>query len=964
MDLLFRWVARSTILLVLGIVAAYANPDGAQVVHGQVGFSHSGPQALIITNSPGAIINWQQFSIQDNETVRFIQRAASSAILNRVVGHNPSAVLGRLLSNGRVFLINSNGIIFGRNAVIDTAGFVASTLNITDQDFISENLKFQGDSTAGAINNQGYIKAGANGDIYLIAPNIENSGIIESDGGQLILAAGQSVTLASLDSDSIVFEVQAPENEVLNLGQLLTHGGAVRMFAGTLHQAGRINADTIAVGSKGEIILSASSNISLLAGSSISASGAPGTVHGGGEVRIIAEHTLDMKHGTEVHVDGGSDGGDGGFLELSGKQKIALNGEFSGQAKAPGFRHGSILIDPVDINIVSAGGDNTGGDGIILSGDPGATLNIDPTSLMGGWVNVSLAASNDITVSSPITDGNIPATGTLTLDAGNNVNINADIGSSADYFEHDLFVTAGNTISINAEVYLQNNDSTPNDLSSLIAAQAVNFSAAGQIDINDAAPIESFGVLRIHATNSGAAINLDAASSITHTGNFSPGALIELRADDVILNGTVTAPSVGVSLQTYNTGREIDLGTNTAGKLGLSDSELDNINADDIRIGRFDSGNVTVSAPVGPDNTSDMLILVRSMINVSSATGITTSGMLLLEGADMDIQADLTSTASRVILQTPSGTVTPMEIGTSGPGVGVVALDQAELDHISVGWRLEIGKYSTPDITFTAPISYSSELQVRSQNSILVNAALSAPTLTLRTDNESVVINGSVDAPSLSVTVGSGPGDILSIASGAWLKGAGTINGDVNNSGTLKPGASPGILTISGDLTLNPSSVIEVELGGLTQASQYDVLDVAGNAVLSGTLDSQWTGGFTGNINDSFKVIECGGGISCMSGIFSTVNPPLAAGLNTTYNDIGITIPNFVQLMITAAPPAPPVSVTPPSVSNTANPDVEIDLGIDQVLVLNELLELHAVQAVDLESDEPGEKRNKGLICR
>ena len=188
--------------------AALANPTGAKVARGKITYSNPDINTLNIRNSPGAIINWQKFSIGAGQTTRFIQNSANSAILNRVTGQNPSALLGRLLSNGRVFLINRNGIVFGPNAIIDTAGLVASTLNITDQDFINQNLHFQGDGQSGAIENQGYIKAGADGNIFLIAPNITNSGIIETNGGQLVLAAGESVSLVSLDSDNIVFDVQ------------------------------------------------------------------------------------------------------------------------------------------------------------------------------------------------------------------------------------------------------------------------------------------------------------------------------------------------------------------------------------------------------------------------------------------------------------------------------------------------------------------------------------------------------------------------------------------------------------------------------------------------------------------------------------------------------------------------------------------------------------------------------------
>jgi len=104
--------------LLLGLLSGthvFANPQGAQIVHGQVNFAHPDAHTLNITNSPGAIINWQQFSINQNEVTRFIQQSNTSAILNRVVGQDPSGLLGQLLSNGRVYLINPNGIIFGQN---------------------------------------------------------------------------------------------------------------------------------------------------------------------------------------------------------------------------------------------------------------------------------------------------------------------------------------------------------------------------------------------------------------------------------------------------------------------------------------------------------------------------------------------------------------------------------------------------------------------------------------------------------------------------------------------------------------------------------------------------------------------------------------------------------------------------------------------------------------------------------
>ncbi len=279
-----KWVcqaAHGLCLCALIMSTAGANPGGARVVHGRAAFHVPGPGVLNITNTPNAIINWRNFSIRAGEITRFIQQSPSSAVLNRVVGVDPSQLLGLLASNGRVFLINPNGIVIGSGAVIDTAGFVASTLNITDENFLKGKLQFEGSPDSGAIVNRGFIKTRNNGDVYLLAPNIENSGVIESEGGRLLLAAGRKITISSLDGSGLHFEIQAPEDEVLNLGELIANGGAVEVFAGTLRHAGEVRADSLSVDEAGTVILSAIENLELASGSSVSASGAAG-----GSVRI------------------------------------------------------------------------------------------------------------------------------------------------------------------------------------------------------------------------------------------------------------------------------------------------------------------------------------------------------------------------------------------------------------------------------------------------------------------------------------------------------------------------------------------------------------------------------------------------------------------------------------------------------------------------------------------------------
>lgn len=197
-----------------------ANGQNPTVVEGQASFSTQG-NTLSITNSPGAIINWLGFSIGASETTRFIQQSAASSVLNSVTGPDPSVILGTLTSNGRVFLINPSGILVGQGARIDVAGLVASTLNLSNQDFLAGRLNFAPNPLAGKVENQGSIATPSGGSVYLVGSNVTNSGIITSPQGDVILAAGQSVKIFDSSTPGVRVEITAGDNVAVNLGRIL-----------------------------------------------------------------------------------------------------------------------------------------------------------------------------------------------------------------------------------------------------------------------------------------------------------------------------------------------------------------------------------------------------------------------------------------------------------------------------------------------------------------------------------------------------------------------------------------------------------------------------------------------------------------------------------------------------------------------------------------------------------------------
>ena len=144
--------------------------------------AQSGNAMTVKQASQNFSVNWQSFGIASGETVRFVQPSVSAIALNRVLGNDASQIYGNLQANGQVFLINPNGVLFGRGAQVDVGGLVASTLNITDADFLAGNFRFQG--TGGNVTNQGSINANY---VALLGNQVLNEGVITAQLGTVAL---------------------------------------------------------------------------------------------------------------------------------------------------------------------------------------------------------------------------------------------------------------------------------------------------------------------------------------------------------------------------------------------------------------------------------------------------------------------------------------------------------------------------------------------------------------------------------------------------------------------------------------------------------------------------------------------------------------------------------------------------------------------------------------------------------
>ncbi|EBA6833940.1 filamentous hemagglutinin N-terminal domain-containing protein [Salmonella enterica] len=179
-----------------GMALAADLPTGGQIVGGQGSISTSGNQMTIHQQTQNMATNWHSFDVGKNNTVQFVQPDSSSVALNRVTGASGSQIMGTLKANGQVFILNPNGVLFGKDARVNVAGLVASTKNINTADFMKGQYTLSGSGNPGAqVVNQGSLTTSKGGYIVLAGERVSNSGTVTTPGGKTVLAAGKTVTL-------------------------------------------------------------------------------------------------------------------------------------------------------------------------------------------------------------------------------------------------------------------------------------------------------------------------------------------------------------------------------------------------------------------------------------------------------------------------------------------------------------------------------------------------------------------------------------------------------------------------------------------------------------------------------------------------------------------------------------------------------------------------------------------------
>lgn len=779
-----------------------ANPSGATVVSGSAAISSSG-NTLTVTNTPNAIVNWHSFSIGAGETTQFIQQSATSAILNRITGGDPSLILGTLQSNGRVFLINPAGIVFGAGSVVDVAGLVASTLNITDEDFLSGRHFYNANiASPGNVSNAGQITTPNGGFVYLIGTKVENSGVINTPSGEAILAAGHSVEIVdSTDLNQRVL-VKA-ESQDINLSQLMLENDG-NIF-GVLN-SGHISANTVTQDATGKIYFKSAGNIETTSASLVEAKGSE-TLDGG---HIQGFAYLNGHYGG--HFD--ASGRNGGFLETSAAY-LSFGDMFSLNLRAldPNGIGGLWLLDPFDFTIGT-----TEATSISAQLNSGVSVTIDTTNssyTVNGDTYNGGAGAGDITVAADILlTANVEST--LTLLADNNITINAgvDIAAAPDtndpilnvnlYANGDILMALGSSI-----------DTSGGDI--LIA------------DKSGAGYANSFTLDQAY---------LDASSPGTRTGNIS------------IFAGDITMTGDGLDFPDISGGHLSFAATN-----GLTIDDLVAIAYIDADTGTLNMSGTTIDI----DNLSTEYTFNTGMGTITYASGdisIIASGL----GSSISIIDSVLNSENDIIVQSSFQNSISDSNLNAGNDVKITSLNdfatvfvsdiQASRDVvISGGLRAETIDSSIiagrdlflfssmgnifVDFTSAGSFSVGRDFYVTATNSTFGAFNLIGD----GTTSVDIVVNGFDDPSTPTATESSGAINIntstASLSNNANI-GVNALDGDINNietAGSLALEATSTILAegpitiASGSIDLDTVSYIESLEGAITVTSDSIVLN-------------------------------------------------------------------------------------------------------------------------------------------
>ena len=796
-------------------------PTGGQVTAGAASISSTANTLTVQQGSQRAAINWQSFSVGSGATVNFIQPNASSVILNRVVGTEQSVIAGAMNANGQVFLLNSNGVLFTGTSSVNVGGLVASTLNVSDADFMAGRNTFTANGSKSSVINLGTITAADGGYVALLGNQVKNEGVITARLGTAIMAAGDQISL-NFNGDSLVGVTidQGTLNALVENKQAIrADGGLVVLTAKGLDEVMRT-----VVNNTGEVRAQTVANRS-------------------GKIYLLGE-------GGVVSVDGRLDAsapgsGNGGFIETSGPRvKIADTARIS-TASALGL-NGTWLIDPVDFTIAATGGDITG---TALSAALGAgsvtiqtaTGGITCTGVSG--CGAGAGTNGDIFVNEAVSWS---ANNTLTLNAHRNININQVITASGTSGAVALHYGQGAVASGNAATYSFG-------LSSAGFAGKINLQAGNNFStklgsdgaVTNWTVVTSLGAAGDSTTAPGTMTLQGMAATASLAGNYVLGANIDASSTSTWNSNLGFKPiGSGVSSNVFSgkfdglghtvTGLVINRTTDYAGLIGKSTGAIRNVGL----VGSSVQGGSYVGSLVGQSYYGSV---ANSYASVAALSGSYGMGGLVGGNYGGSIKNSFTTGAFTSTGQSNGGLVALSNYGgtisDSYSNVAVTVSGSPAMAGGLVGNNYGVGtsiirSYATGNVVFNSPTNGQTPVSVGGLVGQNVKATISASYAT-----------GSVTIPTTASRVYAGGLAGTSVKTGNSVTNS-YATGNVTNGS-------------SGNFQIATGGLIGYAYGG-TITNTYAAGTVTGitgvpNDGQTGGLIGRYGGGLTNSFYDSTK---------------------------------------------------------------------------------------------------------------
>ena len=481
----------STMLTSSGAMAG--GPSGGKVAVGSATITNpSSTQTVVNQTSQKALINWNSFSVPTGSSITFDQPNTTSLTVNRVLGPNASTIDGQLLANGNIWLINANGVLFGHGSQVDVGALLATTSDLSDDDFRKGRYRFTKPGNPGAsVVNQGSITAAQGGSVVLSGSQVSNQGVVQANLGTVVLGGANAFTV-DLDGDNLLrYQITAPVTAppkgtpqsgsalVSNSGTIAAAGGRILLTAraaknvqdDVINNTGQIEATTVS-SHDGEIDFDAGPDGTVNAGGTINASGTGAGLTGG--AINVAGGTVNVTNGATINASGDAGGGtiqiggglhgkgtiansnatnigsatisanaitkgNGGTVAIWSNGTTSFGGTVSATGGVQGGNGGLVETSGGNVNVGTAGK-------VITSAAQGKTGDwlLDPTN-----IDISASGTDGIGGSNISPNTIIGALGStnVTLEATNDISVFSDIDySSANALSllasHDIVVQA------------------------------------------------------------------------------------------------------------------------------------------------------------------------------------------------------------------------------------------------------------------------------------------------------------------------------------------------------------------------------------------------------------------------------------------------------------------------------------------------------------------------------------------